>query len=170
MTRPWRLLKNDDDRAVAGVVGFILIFAAFITYAGYVARTDVPRWGADAEHAWDQNVGDTLARLDRSAAAGLGSDAATTITIPPPPEPKSTDIPLVSRFKASPPTGSIAFIPDCGGLTATHTVYPTNAVVYDIKDGAKGCIDFREQGSYAPSYGYRSEFGGLVRVERNLSY
>src|SRR5438552_11374751 len=137
--RPMRLQL--DDRAVAGVVGFILVFAAFITYPAYVARSDVPRWGADAEHAWDTTVGDTLTKLDRSAASGLGSDASQTVTIPPAPTPKSTDVPLVNRFKAATPAGSVSFTGQCGGLTASHTT-PGGVTVNDITNGAKGCIEF----------------------------
>ena len=38
-----------DDQGVAAVVGFVLILAAAITYYSYVARNEVPRWGAQAE-------------------------------------------------------------------------------------------------------------------------
>src|SRR5207247_1155481 len=79
---------REDDSGVAGVVGFILVFAALVTYAAYVAHNEVPRWGADAGRSWDASVGDTLTKLDRSAAAGLGTQASATATVPPAPKPR----------------------------------------------------------------------------------
>gem|GEM_PF-6569242 len=144
------------------------MLAVLVTYFAYVARSDVPRWGADAERAWDGNVGDSLARLDRTAAASLGTDASTTGSLPAPPQPRAFDIPLVARTQAAPPTGALAFEPNCGNLTATHVA--NGVVVPDVTDGAHGCLVFREQGTYAASYGYRSEFGGLLRVERDRAF
>jgi len=163
-TRPCR----EDDRGVAAVVGFVLVLAVLITYLGYVAGAEVPRWGAEAEHTWDQSVGDSLTKLDRAAAAGLGSQAATTVSIPAAPAPRSFDVPLVSRTQPATPTGSVAFEPSCGKLTALHDA--SGATVSDIAAGAEGCVVFHEQGTYAASYGYRTEFGGLLRIERNRAF
>lgn len=157
-----------DDQGVAAVIGFVLVLAVLITYLAYVAGTDVPRWGAEAERSWDRTVGDSLARLDRSAAAGLGSQAATTVAIPAAPAPRAFDVPLVARTQPVAPSGAIAFDPGCGELTATHDAGATT--VTDIADGAQGCLAFTEQGTYAPSYGYRTEFGGLLRIERSRAY
>jgi hypothetical protein len=153
---------------VAAVVGFVLVLAVLITYLAYVAGADVPRWGAEAERSWDQTVGDSLTKLDRSAAAGLGTQAATTVSIPAAPAPRAFDVPLVSRTQPAAPTGSVAFEPACAKLTALHAASGTT--VSDIKDGAQGCVYFHEQGTYSASYGYRTEFGGLLRVERSLGY
>jgi hypothetical protein len=150
------------------VVGFVLVLAVLVTYFAYVARSDVPRWGADAERSWDQSVGDALSKLDRTAAAGLGTDASATGAVPPAPSPRAFDIPLMQRTQAAPPTGSLAFLPDCGGLDAIHVGNGTT--ITDLADGAHGCLVFREQGTYAPSYGYRTEFGGLLRTERDRAF
>jgi len=159
---------REDDRAVAAVLGFVLVLAVLVSYLAYVANADVPRWGAEAERSWDRSVGDALARLDRAAAAGLGTDASTTIAVPGAPTPRAFDVPLVARTQPVAPSGSIAFEPDCGGIDALHEA--EGAIVPDIRHGARGCLVFREQGTYAPSYSYRTELGGLLRVERNQAF
>lgn len=161
--------RKMDDNGVAAVVGFVLILAALVTYVAYVARSEVPQWGADAEHGWDQSVGESLARLDRQAAAGVGTPASLTVTVPAAPAPHVFDVPLVTRTSPSAPTGSVSFEPDCGGMWANHTLAGAT-LVNDIRNGGHGCIVFREQGSYSPSYGYRAEFGGLLRIERDRAF
>lgn len=157
------MMDHKDDQGVAAVVGFVLILAAAITYYSYVARNDVPRWGAESERAWDAQVGDSLLRLERAAGAGLGTDAAVSQSIPAAPAPKGLNVPFIAAVRPEPPSGSLAFDPDCGGLTATHDVGVVS--VTDLAAGGKGCLAFRAQPTYTPAYSYLLENGGLLRVQ-----
>jgi len=157
-----------DDQAVAGVIGFILVFAGIVTYAAYVAHTEVPKWGSQNEKAYDGQVADALSHMGSNAAASLGSQASTTATIPPPPGAPSVNIPLIDRTEGAPPSASISLLPDCGGLDATHDL--NGATVHDVTGGAHGCVSLAEQGTYAGSFTYKTEFGGLVRSENGKSF
>src|SRR5687767_14795104 len=89
-----RRARADDD-AVATVVGFVLVLAAVVTYFGFVARNDVPEWGAEAEQDWDRDVGDALVRLGQSAGESLGAEQPVSGFVPPAPEPRSLSVPLL---------------------------------------------------------------------------
>lgn len=152
-----------DDRGVAAVVGFVLLFAAVTTWYAYVAHNDVPRWGADAEERWDRQVGDAMLRIDRSAAGSVGESASLTVLVPPAPSPRGVDIPLLGGTTPTSPSGSLSFVPACGGVTAIHSV--DGSSIPDLVGGARGCLVFRSQPTYSDGFGYRTEFGGMLRVQ-----
>lgn len=145
------------------MVGFVLLLGALIAYYGYVAQNDVPRWGAEAEQNWDRQAGDALLRLDRAAGAGVGAGTAVTVLVPPAPEPRVFDMPLVGRAAPSRPVGTLSFAPACGGLVAEHVVGAST--IRDVAGGAKGCLVFRGDPHYSASFGYRGELGGMLRVQ-----
>ena len=145
------------------MVGFVLLLGALIAYYGYVAQEDVPRWGAEAEQGWDRQVGDALVRLDRAATASVGTTSAVTVLVPPAPEPRAFDMPLVGRAAPARPAGTLSFAPACGGVLAEHHV--AGSTIRDVVDGAKGCLVFRGDPSYSAPFGYRGELGGMLRVQ-----
>ena len=155
--------KLRDDHGVAAVVGFVLILAAAITYYSHVARNDVPRWGAEGEKAWDAAVGESLLRLERAAGAGIGSDASVTESVPAAPQPKGLNVPFIQAARAQPPSGSVSFDPDCGGVTAAHDI--AGVTITDMTRAGTGCIRFRAQATYTASYEYLLENGGLLRIQ-----
>lgn len=148
---------------MAGVVGFVLILAAAMTYLSFVAQTDVPRWGAESERAWDADVGQDLGELAQAASAGVDSGAPVTGALPSPPEPRGLDVPFLIATKPIRPSGTIGFDASCGGVWANHTT--ASGVVADVADGAHGCLLFRLSPTYVEGSGYRAEFGGVLRVQ-----
>lgn len=150
------------------MVGFVLILAAAVTYLSYVAQTDVPRWGADGEHAWDASVGETLGQLAQAAGAGVGSGAPVSGALAAPPEPRGLDVPFLMLARPVPPSGTIGFDSACGGIWANHTTAAGS--VADIADGARGCLLFRLDPTYTTATAYRAEFGGLVRVQGERAF
>jgi hypothetical protein len=153
---------------VAGVIGFILVFAGIVTYAAYVAHNEVPKWGAQNEKAYDGQVADVLSRMGSDAAASLGSQASASTTVPPPPGAPSVNIPLIDRTEGAPPSASLSLLPDCGGLDATHDL--AGVTIHDVTGGAHGCLSLAEQGTYAGSFTYTTEYGGLLRSENGRSF
>lgn len=152
-----------DDRAVAGVVGFVLILAAGITYYSWAAQTDVPRVGAENERAWDADVGAALARLANSAGARAGTDASVREIVPPAPEAPTQTMPFLAPLRSARAAGSLEFAESCGGATLTHL--GGAVLVVDLDDGAHGCITFRGETAYADAFTYRIELGGVLRIQ-----
>jgi hypothetical protein len=163
MTRPFQ-----DDQGVAAVVGFVLILAAAITYYSYVVREDMPKWGAANEHAWDGAVGDAMTRLERAAGAAVGSDTSVRQDIPPAPGAPGLNVPFLSIARGAKAGGSVGFEPRCGGVDASHVV--AGVTVPDVVGGARGCIVFRAEPAYAQGFGYRTEFGGVLRVQGDKAF
>lgn len=152
-----------DDRAVAGVVGFVLILAAAVTYYSFAAQNEVPRTGAMNERAWDAKAGAIASELARSAGQNAGTFASVHEAFPPAPEAPTQLVPFLSPLHSSRATGTMSFNPLCGGATLTHE--SAGAVVMDLVDSAKGCFTFEGRTSYAEAFAYRIEHGGILRIQ-----
>lgn len=153
----------NDDRAVAAVVGFVLILAAAVTYYSYAAQNDVPRVGAQNERDWDAEVGSALMRLVHAAGERVGTDASVREVLPPPPDAPTQTMPFLAPLRSARATGSIGYTEGCGGASLAHS---TGAgIVTDLTDGAHGCLTFRGETSYAEPFAYRIELGGVLRTQ-----
>jgi len=153
----------NDDRAVAGVVGFVLILAAGITYYSWAAQTDVPRVGAENERAWDSEVGDALTRLANTAGARAGTDSAVREVIPAAPEAPTQTMPFLAPLRSARAAGSLEFAESCGGATLSHVGGAVSVI--DLDNGSRGCITFRGDTAYADPFSYRIELGGVIRMQ-----
>lgn len=157
---------TEDDRAVAGVVGFVLILAAAVTYYSYAAQSQVPRIGADNEEAWDAAVGDALTRLAQSAGERVGTGASAREVIPSPPEAPTQTMIFLAPLRSARAESSLAYTNDtssCGSTTLTHE--KATITIADLVNGSQGCVTFRGETAYAPSFAYRLELGGLLRIQ-----
>jgi hypothetical protein len=155
---------RQDDSGVAGAIGIVLVLAVVIAAYGNAVRTEIPVFGAAAERQWDQDVGETFRQLSRSLGAGLTAGAPMATLIPPPPAPGAVEIPILGRREPVPPGGVVGFMPSCASLSATHEV-TDGRVINDLRAGAIGCLTFQSETVYSPSFAYRVEMGGLLRVQ-----
>lgn len=158
-------IASDDD-AVATVVGFVLVLALVVSMYAHVARVDVPRWGADAELAWDARAQDALGLAAAAATQRLAEPGESTILLPPAPEARSVDVPFLGPLRPLPPAGSVTFEPSCASFTATH-VAAGGALVVDAQNLSTGCLVVSGRTTYSSPFQYRIEMGGLVRVQRD---
>lgn len=152
-----------DDRAVAGVVGFVLVLAAAVTYYSYAAQNEVPRIGAQNERGWDATVGAALVRLAHSAGDRAGTDTTVREVLPPAPDPPTQTMPFLAPLRSAGASGSVGFEPGCASAELTHTV--GTLTVPDITSGARGCLTFLGQTAYAEPFVYHLELGGILRVQ-----
>lgn len=152
-----------DDRAVAGVVGFVLVLAAAVTYYSYAAQNEVPRIGAANEREWDADVGAALVRLAHTAGERAGTDTSVREVVPPAPDAPSQSVIFLAPLRSSRAAGSLSFEPGCGGADLQHLVGAVT--IADITAGARGCLTFRGETSYAESFAYQLELGGILRLQ-----
>lgn len=152
---------------MAGVIGFVLVIAVVVSYYAYVAKENVPRWGAENERAWDRKVGESMVRLARDAAGGIGTHASVSSVVPGHPDPKTFEVPLLGRTEPVAPSGTLTFHTECSGWSVDATVGTVSAVGFPYGSAAdqRGCLDFRSQPVYSSAWGYRYENGALLRVE-----
>lgn len=155
-------LRN-DDRAVAGVVGFVLVLAAAVTYYSYAAQNEVPRVGAENERAWDADVGEALTRLAQSAGERAGTDAPVREVLRAAPDAPTQTIPFLAPLRSARAAGSLEYAQPCGGMTLQHAVGA--ASVEDLSASTGGCLSFRGDTVYAEPFRYRYELGGLLRIQ-----
>jgi hypothetical protein len=150
-----------DDRAVAGVVGFVLILAVAISYYAYVAKSDVPRWGQENENNWNQLVESSMNQLAREAGSGVATGATVAGLVPQPPQPHSFDVPLLGRTQPVAPGGSVTFQQDSAywWLNATGC----DVACPSLQWSNNGSIDFKAETVYTQPFGYHLEYGGLVK-------
>jgi hypothetical protein len=171
MTRPHSSNNiGKDDRAVAGVVGFVLILAAAVTYYSYAAQNEVPRIGAENERAWDGDVGSALAALAASAGERAGTDAAVSQVVPSAPEAPTQTVPFLAPLRSARATGSISYDAQCGGVRMSHEVggVTIDDLLYQAGSPAaagRGCISFQGGAIYAEPFQYRLELGGVLRIQ-----
>jgi hypothetical protein len=159
-----RTALSQDDHGVAAVVGFVLILAVAISYYAYVAKSDVPRWGEENENAWNENVGNAMTALARDAGTGVVNHASIAGTVPQPPEPHSFDVPLIGRTQPVPPDGTIAMQSGCAFWNVTQPGGPM------FTSTANGCLDFQASPVYTAPFGWRVEYGGLLKLQGTSAF
>lgn len=152
-----------DDHAVAGVVGFVLVLAAAVTYYSYAAQNEVPRIGTENERAWDAEVGSAITRLSQGAGERADSVSGVREVLPPAPEAPTQSIPLLAPLRSARASGSLSYTEDCAAATLTH--YLGTVKIVDLVDGAHGCITFRGDTIYAEAFAYHIELGGVLRIQ-----
>ncbi len=152
-----------DDRAIAGILGFILLLAVLITVYAQIVSTDVPRWGAEVETTWDGTIRTSMSDLSRALRVDAQA-GPTTVIIPPPPEGTGFDIPILGKAKPIAPNGALTFYPRCGSFSATHTL-ASGANIVDLTNVSSGCVRFVTSPAYSAPIEYRIEFGGLLRIQ-----
>lgn len=157
-------MQLKDDQGVAGVIGVVLVLAVLVTAYGNAVRTDLPAYGADAERAWDDAVGSALRQFGRAMADGLTAGAPMAATLPPQPEPRALDVPLLGRAAPLPASALVSFVPGCASLTATHALADGSEVT-DLRAGSTGCLRFQSEPVYSAPFAYRVELGGVLRVQ-----
>lgn len=147
----------------------MLLFALALTLYANAVRSDVPRWGAEAERAWDAQLAEAFGRLSHDMAGGIGRAEAVRTIFPASPIPKALDVPILGRTEPFRAGGALTFRDDCyeGGvwLNATHDDTLSAAAVDDIVSSVCGRLAFTLSPSYSPPFAYRVEFGGLLRVQ-----
>lgn len=153
-----------DETGVAGVVGIALMIAALVTLYSNAVTSGIPIQGAQAEAEWDEMLGETFRALSGSFTDALASDTPIAAGIPEPPRADVLSVPFLRDHEALPPAGSISFAPSCAALAASHTGID-GARIEDLRRGATGCIEFRSETLYSPNFGYRVEFGGVLRIQ-----
>lgn len=164
MTRRTDLrIRRNDDRGVAGVVGFVLVLAAAVTYYSYAAQNEVPRVGAENERAWEAEVGAAFLRLASAAGQNAATGASAREVFPPAPEAPTQTIPLLAPLRSARAAASLAYAESCGGATFTHAAGA--ATVVDLASGAGGCLTFRGDTVYASPFAYRMENGGVLLIQ-----
>lgn len=151
-----------DDSAVAGVVGFVLLLAVALALFARSVNTQVPIYGAEAEHAWDGEVAAAFRQAD--AALAMHDAPPSTIAVPPPPTPRALEAPLLGRAEPARATGTVGFAPACAAFGATH-VLANGTSVNDVAGGSTGCLTFQASPPYSAPFGERIELGGLLRVQ-----
>ena len=161
--RPASRALGTDDRAVAGVVGFVLVLAAAVTYYSYAAQNEVPRMGAENEREWDADVGAALVRLAHTAGDRAGTDTSVREVVPPAPDSPSQSVMFLAPLRSARATGSLSFEPGCASANAAHVVGAVT--VGDITSGARGCLTFRGETAYAAPFAYQLELGGILRLQ-----
>ena len=155
-------VKRRDDSGIAGVVGFVLLFAVALAIFARSVHTDLPAYGAEAERSWDGDVASAFRQAD--AALALHDGPPATISVPPPPDPRALDAPLLGHAEPVRATGVVAFVPSCAAFTATHTL-ANGSTVSDVWGGSTGCLTFLAATPYSAPFGERIEFGGVLRVQ-----
>jgi hypothetical protein len=154
---------HDDERAIAAVVGFVLILAVAIGYYAYVAKQDVPRWGAQNERAWDDAVGTAMEQLTRDTYPALTSGASVVGSVPKVPQPQAFDVPLLGRTEPVPPDGVLSFSEDCRFDATFTTASPPGPP--QMQALGSGCLTFDAQPVYASPFAFAIENGVLLRVQ-----
>lgn len=160
-----------DDRAIAGAVGIVLMLAVAVSAYAQNVRTNIPVYGEEAEHAWQENVAVAFRQLGRAIAESAKSGQAgapTTTTIPSPPAPRSIDLPLLGSASPVPASGSVRFDPGCASASASH-VLGDGSVIQDLSAVRTGCIVFTSATVYARDFTYTHELGGVLRHQEGKS-
>ncbi|HVL48940.1 MAG TPA: hypothetical protein VM889_10320 [Candidatus Thermoplasmatota archaeon] len=145
-------------------MGIILMMALAVTVYANAVRSDIPVYGMDAESAWDAEIAGALRQLSRSTGQGLAEGAPVTVLLPPPPPARAVEMPFIGGAVPFSPSGTVFFDPRCGSFGATHVAGDGSAVT-DLVSGSTGCLAFDAQPVYSKAFGYRMEYGGLVRVQ-----
>lgn len=158
--RAWR----EDDRAVAGAIGIILMLAVAVTAYAHAVRMNIPVYGEEAEREWDEYVSAAFQQMARSVAEGMETGSPVATTIPMPPAPRSIDIPFLGSAAPQSASGSVRFEGTCASATATHTL-GSGQVVSDLQGGPTGCVAFHAEPVYSGAFGYRYELGGILRLQ-----
>lgn len=153
-----------SDSGVAGVIGVILILAVVITAYANAIRTDLPKFGAEGEHAWDRSTGDRLTQFTRALAEGLTAGAPLATIVEGPPKPRGVDVPLLGHAEPFAASGTIAFVPECASFSGDHTL-ASGVRIEDLRASAGGCLSFQAAPVYSPAFAYRVELGGMLRVQ-----
>lgn len=159
--RPRRSFR-DDERALAGVVGFVLILALAVSYYGFVVHNSVPRWGAESERAWDGLVAGAMGQLASDAENGRAQTA--TALLPRPPEAQGLDVPFFGRTQPIAPGGALSFSPagSCGGIDVVRTA---QGRAPQTTSTLGGCLRFNATPVYTGAFGYVYENGALLRLQ-----
>lgn len=143
-------------------MGAILLFAVALTAYASVVHNDVPRWGEEAEVQWDAQVGVTSGVVVEYLS-GL-PESSLVVRIPPSPEPRALDVPLLGKVAPARPAASLSFEPRCTNATVEHGVRGASNVT-DLGGGSRGCLAYRAESVYSPAYSYRIEMGGVLRTQ-----
>lgn len=153
-----------DDAGLAEVVGAALLLALMTTALAVAVTTTLPRWGADAEHAWDRATADAVLDLSNGLAESTTNGAPVNGRLPSSVEPKALEIPLVGRAEAVRAEGWAGFEPSCGAFELSHTL-EDGSVVADVEERASGCLVVRGVGTYTQGFLYQLEHGGVLRID-----
>ncbi|MFA5861331.1 MAG: hypothetical protein WDA16_06505 [Candidatus Thermoplasmatota archaeon] len=153
-----------DERALAGAIGIILMLAVAVTVYAHTVRGNIPVYGEQAEHAWDERVSTAFQDLGRSIAGGISTGAPVTGTIPAPPPPEKISLPFLGSAGPVAPAGTVAFAPACTRASVLHTL-GSGQIVTDLAGGSNGCLTFHATTLYSPPFGYAIEMGGVLRVQ-----
>jgi hypothetical protein len=154
--------RTNDEGGYVAVVSIVLILAIMVGAYARAITSDVPRWGAESERAWEAQIVSSMGEVASATASFTGSGAK--VSIPPMPLARALDVPLIGQTAPAPASGAVAFDGDCASFSASHTSADGTQTT-DIVDAAPGCIAFHGAMAYSPSFSYVVEFGGLVRVQ-----
>lgn len=152
---------TSDDAGVAAVIGAVALLAIGVSIYAYELNTAIPRYGAEAERAWDAQLGTAAAAF----ATGIDSAGSpVSLVVPQPPKAKALDVLLLGRAEPAPPDGSVAFDPDCGSVSLEHEP-SSGPVVDDLVDVTSGCLRITTSPVFTDRFDYVVELGAVLRVE-----
>lgn len=150
-----------DDEGVAAVVGIAVLLAIGVSVYAYELNTAVPRFGAEAERAWDGSLADSAAAFASGIDAG---GASVSLVVPSPPQAEALDVMLIGRAEPAPPDGAVVFEPSCGSVSLEHET-ASGTEVEDLTDVTTGCLRIVTTPVFTDGYAYVVEFGGVLRIE-----